>query len=164
MDESTRSSEPPGDYVRRVAESKAEASGEAGGLVLAADTIVVLDEAILGKPRDLQDARDMLRRLSGRRHEVLTAVVLREPATARRGVEVAATQVELAPLAEAEIDWYLATGEPMDKAGSYAIQGLGAFFVESVIGNYSNVVGLPVPALYRLFRGLGYDLKSFRGT
>lgn len=165
VDETPRPGEAPGDYVLRLAGEKASARAHPGELVLAADTVVVIDGEILGKPRDAKDARRMLRQLAGREHEVLTGIALAEPGrecppfqTAR--VEV--SRVRMAPLDEAEIGWYVATGEPMDKAGAYAIQGLGALFVEAVFGNYSNVVGLPIPAVYRLFAGLGYDLKAFR--
>ena len=107
----------------------------------------------------------MLARLAGREHEVLTGIALREtgtPGNTEAGA-VEASRVRMAAMTAAEIDWYVATGEPLDKAGAYAIQGLGALFVEAVAGNYSNVVGLPIPAVYRLFAELGYDLKAFRG-
>lgn len=162
VDETPRPGEPPGDYVLRLAREKAAATARPGELVLAADTTVVVDGEILGKPRDGEDARRMLRRLAGREHEVLTGIALDEPGRERRASGVEVSRVRMAPLAEGEIAWYVATGEPMDKAGAYAIQGLGALFVEAVFGNYSNVVGLPIPGVYRLFAGLGYDLKAFR--
>jgi septum formation protein len=154
LDESPLPGEAPRDYVLRLAVEKAAAAS--GELVLAADTTVVVDGEILGKPRDDEDARRMLRLLSGREHSVLTGIALGKAA------EVDETLVRFAPLSEAEIDWYVATGEPRDKAGAYAIQGLGSLFVESVEGSYSNVVGLPIPRMYRLFARLGYDLKDFR--
>ncbi|HET9229561.1 MAG TPA: Maf family protein [Thermoanaerobaculia bacterium] len=157
LDESPLPGEAPRDYVLRLALEKATARVEPGELVLAADTTVVVDGEILGKPQDDEDARRMLRLLSGRDHSVLTGIALGDAA------EVDETRVRFAPLSDAEIDWYVATGEPRDKAGAYAIQGLGSLFVESVEGNYWNVVGLPVPRLYRLFARLGYDLKGFVG-
>lgn len=156
LDESPLPGEAPRDYVLRLALEKAAAAS--GELVLAADTTVVVDGEILGKPRDDEDARRMLRLLAGRGHSVLTGIALGKAA------EVDETLVRFAPLSESEIDWYVATGEPRDKAGAYAIQGLGSLFVEGVEGSYSNVVGLPIPLMYRLFSRLGYDLKDFRST
>jgi len=158
LDESPLPGEAPGDYVLRLAIEKAAARVEPGELVLAADTTVVVDGEILGKPRDDEDARRMLRLLAGREHAVLTGIALGKAA------EVDETLVRFAPLSEAEIDWYVATGEPRDKAGAYAIQGLGSLFVDGVEGSYSNVVGLPIPRMYRLFARLGYDLKDFRSS
>jgi septum formation protein len=161
LDETPRPGEEPRAYVLRLAREKAAARAEPGELVLAADTTVVVDGEILGKPRDPDDARRMLRSLSGRDHTVLTGIALEEPGKGN-AADVAESRVRMASLTEEEIDWYVETGEPMDKAGAYAIQGIGSLFVESVDGNYSNVVGLPVPAVYRLFARLGYDLRSFR--
>jgi septum formation protein len=119
--------------------------------VLAADTLVVLDGAILGKPRDEQDARRMLRLLSGRRHRVVTGVRLRRGAERGWGL-VEESLVTVAPLSEEELTWYVATGEPRDKAGAYAVQGLGARFIEAVEGSFTNVMGLPARGVYRLMR------------
>jgi septum formation protein len=104
----------------------------------------------------------MLRLLSGREHEVLTGIALLESQASRlrEAFHVETSRVRMAPLREDEIAWYAATGEPRDKAGAYAIQGLGSLFVEALTGSYSNVVGLPIPAVYRLFAALGYDLKA----
>jgi septum formation protein len=102
----------------------------------------------------------MLRLLAGREHEVLTGIALEEPGRGRVA-DVVETRVRMAPLTEEEIAWYVGTGEPMDKAGAYAIQGIGSLFVEGVDGSPSNVVGLPVQAVYRLFARLGYDLRDF---
>jgi septum formation protein len=137
------------DYVARVAADKARAClAAADAVVLAADTVVVVDGRILGKPADDADAARMLRLLSGRGHDVLTGVAV------RRGGEVAvaveSTAVTFAPLSAAEVAWYVASGEPMDKAGAYAIQGLASRFVERVSGSYSNVVGLPVALVCRM--------------
>jgi septum formation protein len=162
LDESPVPGESPRDYVLRLAIEKAAARVERGELVLAADTTVVVDGEILGKPLDDDDARRMLRLLAGREHSVLTGIALH--CSSGKAAEVDETLVRFAPLSEAEIDWYVATGEPRDKAGAYAIQGLGSLFVEGVEGSWSNVVGLPVPRMYRLFARLGYDLKAFRFT
>lgn len=144
----------------RLAVEKASAQVAEGELVLGADTIVVLDGELLGKPRDPEQARWMLGRIAGREHTVFTGVALREGNRQAAAVDI--SQVRIAALDEAEIAWYVATGEPLDKAGSYAVQGLGASFVESIAGNYSNVVGLPLPTLRRLFAELGYDWRVFR--
>ena len=162
IDESPLPGEAPGDTVLRLARAKAAARAHPGELVLAADTVVVLDGELLGKPTDPADARRMLGRIAGREHTVLTAVALGEPGRDRRAVAVETSRVRMAALSTEEIDWYVATCEPLDKAGSYAVQGLGALFVEEVFGNYTNVVGLPLPLTYRLFRELGYDLRDFR--
>jgi septum formation protein len=148
VDESVLAGESPADYVQRLAAAKAYAIEAADGeTVLGADTTVVIDGEILAKPADAADARRMLARLSGRRHEVLTGICL------RRGVEAirdyVATGVVFAALSDAEIDEYVASGEPMDKAGAYAIQGLASKFVERIEGDYFNVMGLPVALVYR---------------
>jgi septum formation protein len=122
--------------------------------ILAADTLVVLEEKILGKPRDDADAARMLELLSGRKHRVVTAVRLRRGTGAGREI-VAWSGVRIAPLSTVEIAWYVATGEPRDKAGAYAVQGLGARFIEAVDGSYTNVMGLPARAVYLLMTGAG---------
>jgi septum formation protein len=145
--------EPPDAYARRLARAKAEAAWEdRDEIVLGADTIVVLDHAVLEKPRDEADARTMLRRLAGREHTVITGICLRHPV----GIEVdsSATRVRFTLLTEAEIDAYAASGEPMDKAGAYAIQGLASKFVERVEGCYFNVIGLPLSQVYRYLKSL----------
>jgi septum formation protein len=162
VDETPRPLEDPRGYVLRLAREKAAARVEPGELVLAADTSVVLDGEILGKPADQEEARAMLRRLAGREHTVLTGVALREASGAERS-EAEESRVRMAALSQEELHWYVATGETLDKAGGYAVQGLGAMFVEAVFGDYTNVVGLPLPLTYRLFRALGHDLRSFRG-
>jgi len=161
VDESPLPGEAPAACVRRLAAAKAAARAEAGELVLGADTVVVLDGLMLGKPRDAADARRMLASIAGREHAVLTGVTLHEGAGGRRETVVETSRVRMAPLDPREIDWYVATGEPLDKAGAYAVQGLGALLVEEVHGNYTNVVGLPLPATRRLFDALGYDLRWF---
>jgi septum formation protein len=148
--------------VLRLAREKAAARCHAGEIVLAADTVVVIDGELLGKPRDPEDARAMLARIAGREHTVLTGVALEEPARDRRIAEMASSRVRMAALTPAQIADYVATGEPLDKAGSYAVQGIGALFVEEIFGNYTNVVGLPLPLTLRLVSELGYGLLDFR--
>lgn len=152
VDESVLPGESAEAYAGRVARAKALVvhARHPGRAVLAADTVVVVDGAILGKPRDDADARRMLRLLSDRTHDVLTAVCLIQD-----GAEesfIARTQVTFTPLGDDEIDWYVGTGEPRDKAGAYAIQGLASRFASRIDGSYSNVVGLPVAAVYGRLR------------
>ncbi len=160
VDESRRVEETSGDYVRRVALAKARAvaaqvslEGRSGrAIIIGADTVVVVENGILGKPTSSKNAREMLLRLSGRTHEVRTGLaLLRLPDLAERIAEEI-TQVEFAPLSEEEIDDYIASGEPNDKAGAYAIQGRGGRFVTRVDGCYFNVMGLPLSRLYALLR------------
>jgi septum formation protein len=153
-DETPAAGEPPRDYVLRVAREKAAAV--TGETVLGADTSVVLDGAILGKPRDDAEARQMLRSLSGRSHQVLTGVCVRR--RAREEVAVATTTVRLAPLSDGLIAWYVRSGEPFDKAGAYAVQGLAGAFVTEVEGSISNVVGLPLAETLALLARLGFPL------
>ena len=161
VEETRAPGEPPEAYVRRLARAKADAVWESRDeIVLGADTIVVLGDVlepeVLEKPRDAADARDMLRRLSGREHTVITGICLRHP----HGTEVdsSATQVRFTPMTDAEIDAYVATGEPMDKAGAYAIQGLASKFIERVEGCYFNVIGLPLSQVYRYLKTLEKDV------
>lgn len=154
-DESRRPGEPAREYVARVAAEKARAVE--GALVLAADTAVVVDGAILGKPASPDDARRMLRALSGRDHEVLTGVCLRVRGGAERGL-VVSSAVRFARLTEAQIDWYVATGEPLDKAGAYAVQGIGGAFVREVEGSVTNIVGLPLAETISLLAEVGHLL------
>ncbi len=157
LDESSLPGEDAIAYVGRLALAKARHAAEMpeneGALVLGADTVVALGNELFGKPRDAGDAARMLRQLSGRRHEVLTGVAL--VAGGREWLEVATTAVEMAALSEEEIAHYVQSGEPMDKAGAYAVQGRGALFVVAIEGNYSNVVGLPLPVVYRLLQAAG---------
>lgn len=137
--------ETPEDYALRAAQAKARqvAKNHAGAVVLAADTIVVLDQDILGKPRDVADACAMLARLSGRIHQVVTGCCLIRPQDGERCFAVS-SDVTMRRSTRAELAAYAATGEPLDKAGAYAIQGLGGFLVRRVEGSYTNVVGLPL--------------------
>ncbi len=143
VDETPRSGENPADYVLRVAEEKARAVISSDNeVVLAADTTVVLGNAImLGKPLDSADAAGMLRALSGKRHDVITGVCRRRGEDILR--DIASTAVWFAPLTDRQIQDYVDSGEPMDKAGAYGIQGLASRFIERIDGSYSNVVGLP---------------------
>ena len=156
VDESGLAGEAPRAYVLRVAALKARAvaASHPDDLVLAADTTVVIDGLMLAKPSDDDDARRMLGLLSGRTHDVLTGVVL--VCAGRESSAVADTRVRFRPLTRAEIDWYVASGEPHDKAGAYGVQGLASRFVEAVDGSYSNVVGLPVGAVRALLDAQGF--------
>jgi septum formation protein len=144
--ERLRDGEAPDGYALRVARDKASdvARRAAGRWILAADTVVVVDGGILGKPSDPEIARRMLSRLSGREHDVLTAFVLRDPAGRSLREEVVRSRVSFRRLSRAEIDRYVASGEPLDKAGAYAIQGGGREFVSRLEGSWTNVVGLPL--------------------
>lgn len=146
IDERCRPDEAPRAYARRMAVEKAQAvrAARPGTWLLAADTVVEIDDHILGKPEDAIEARSMLSRLSGRVHRVLTAVTLVGPDETAHLDEVVTSQVRFRPMSAQEIDAYVDTGEPLDKAGAYAVQGLGGQFVESVDGSYSAVVGLPM--------------------
>jgi len=152
VDESPKGGEPPDEYVRRLAREKAGAvaAGRLFGLVLGADTTVVVNGEILGKPRDEEEARGMLRQLSGRWHEVLTGVALVRAETGRARVGMERTRVRFAEMTDEEIAWHVRTGELLDKAGAYAIQGRAALFIEAIEGDYWNVVGLPVRLVYEL--------------
>jgi septum formation protein len=156
VDETPRAAERPPDYALRVAHAKAERV--AAGLppdyvVLAADTVVVAGGRLMGKPVDDADAVSMLRSLSGNVHEVHTAVVICVPS--RKLNRVVTTRVRFQPLTEAEIESYVATGEPNGKAGAYGIQGRAARFIDSIDGSWSNVVGLPISTVYRMMKELG---------
>ncbi len=146
--------EPSLEYAKRLARDKARAifDRHPDNVVLGADTIVVVDEHLLEKPRDGEDAARMLRLLSGRLHQVITGVCLVAQGFEQTEAEI--TEVRFSPLAESEITAYIATGEPMDKAGAYAIQGIASRWVERIDGCYFNVVGLPVPRMYRMMCAL----------
>jgi septum formation protein len=163
VDESAGPAEPAEDYVLRVAGEKAQAVLRRcpDCTVLAADTTVVVDGIMLGKPADDEHARQMLARLSGRAHRVLTGVAL-----AGGGREVralASTLVRFAVLTPEEIDWYVASGEPRDKAGAYGVQGLASRFVEGIEGSYTNVVGLPVALVHALLAQSGHSWRRDPG-
>ena len=148
----------PAQLVEELARQKAlevSAGADADDVVVAADTVVAVDGTVLGKPRDRAHAAEMLSALSGREHTVYTGVAVKRGETLL--VEHEATQVRFRPLTEREIDLYIQTGEPMDKAGSYGIQGYGALLVEGIRGDYFNVVGLPICRLGRMLAQVGED-------
>jgi len=154
VSEEVQPGEPARDHVRRLAVEKASAIKRLDGeVVLGADTVVVVDDEILGKPKDAADARRMLEKLSGREHLVITGVALVHAG----GIVVddCRTVVHFVPLSEAEIAAYVSSGEPDDKAGAYAIQGLASKFIDRIEGDYSNVVGLPAALVYRHLKVLG---------
>ena len=158
VDETPAVDEPALDYVRRVAREKAGAglvqvAAVPGALVLGADTEVVLDGDVFGKPRDAADAARMLRALSGRTHQVISAVAL--VAAGREAEAVSVSEVTFAHLDEADIGAYVASGEPFGKAGAYAIQGRGAGLISHLAGSYSGVMGLPLFETLRVLRGFG---------
>lgn len=155
LDERVRPGEPPDTYVGRLALEKARhvARRNPGTVVIGADTSVIVDGQILGKPTDDADAEAMLRMLSGRVHAVLTGIaVVRDE---REASDTVSTEVRFLQLSADEMSWYVASGEPRDKAGAYAVQGLASRFVERIDGSYSNVVGLPVATVYRLLKSFG---------
>lgn len=157
QDESLRPDEDGAVAVERLARAKAEAVARREELpVLAADTEVLLDGQVLGKPADAAEAGAMLRRLAGRAHEVVTGVCLVRAGSVRSGVE--RSTVRFAPMSEAEVAWYGATSEPLDKAGGYHVDGKGALFIETIEGSPSNVAGLPVRLLLKLVREAGLEL------
>ena len=158
VDETPRPAEPPTDYVLRVARDKAAAwriqhNADATACVLAADTVVVADGRILGKPSNREGAREMLTLLAGTTHLVHTGVVIR--LADEEVAEVVTTRVRFVDLSESEIEWYLQSGEAEGKAGAYGIQGRASRFVDWIEGSWSNVVGLPVATVYRMLTGAG---------
>ncbi len=155
VDETPRPGEEPETYVARLALEKAARQAFPGELVLGGE--------LLGKPADAAGAIVMLRRIAGHEHTVFTGVALHEPGSGRHAAVVERSRVRMAAMSDSEIEWYVATGEPLDKAGAYAVQGVGAQYVEEVHGNYTNVVGQPLPATRRLFAELGYRIEDFRG-
>ncbi|MCI9186915.1 MAG: septum formation inhibitor Maf [Oscillospiraceae bacterium] len=149
---------PAGLLVEALARQKAAeiaACAPPDAVIIAADTVVALDNEILGKPHTAQEAAEMLQKLSGRQHTVYTGVAVRQNDTEL--VEREAAQVHFRPLSPQEIRAYIATGEPMDKAGAYGVQGYGCLFVEGIVGDYYNVMGLPVCRLGRMLRQFGVD-------
>ncbi|MCU8062352.1 Maf family nucleotide pyrophosphatase [Shewanella sp. SM55] len=166
IDETVQQGEAPRDYVRRLAAEKAQAglalcADMSQPAVLGSDTIVVLENQILGKPLDVADAKQTLSKLSGRTHTVMTAVALTYKAgesdsTLKASVRLVETQVRFCALSTADIEAYVASKEPMDKAGSYGIQGLGGCFVAAIEGSYSGVVGLPLVETRELLAEVGF--------
>jgi septum formation protein len=162
IDESILPRETPRDYVIRLSLAKAtevaNRSGVVGRWFIGSDTIVVLDQQILGKPTDEEDAKSMLQKLSGREHLVLSGYAVIDRKLKRQHSEAVATKVRFRDLSAEEIERYIATGEPTDKAGSYAIQGLGVCFVSTIEGSYTNVVGLPLCRLTLTLKKFGIAL------
>ena len=156
IDETRRAEEKAFDYVQRLAQEKANAAAiiRPEPIIVAADTTVAVDEHILEKPTDESDAKRMLHLLNNRWHKVLTGVAVLDAETSKTIVACEETEVKFARMNDEEVSWYVATGEPMDKAGAYAIQGLGVRFVKEIRGDYFNVVGLPVRLLYELISSL----------
>jgi septum formation protein len=164
-DESLLGSENPKVYVLRLASEKALSVSlnlEGDFLVIGADTIVVVDNEILGKPSNEEEARAMLSKISGREHNVLTAFCIAQPKNNVLHSEVVDTKVRVKTLEPQEIQGYIKTGEPMDKAGAYGIQGIGAFMIRGISGSYTNVVGLPIVEVLEALNKLG-ALRLFSG-
>jgi septum formation protein len=161
IDETPRPGEAPRAYVERLARDKAAAvAADEGDVVVAADTTVACDGEILGKPVDPADARRMLLLLSDRTHDVHTGVAVRTGG--RTATRVVTTFVTMVPIGEADIAWYVGTGEPLDKAGAYALQGAGGLLVRSIEGSSSNVVGLPLAELAELLAACGWPVERLR--
>ena len=151
--------EAPEEYVARLSRDKAQAlaAQHPDRWVIAADTTVLLNEQLLEKPVDAKDAARMLSLIAGRTHVVYTGVTLQNMNTNYRDTRVAESEVRMLPLSDADIEWYVRTGEPLDKAGAYAVQGIGAMFIDSIHGSYTNVVGLPLALLFQMLRKAGID-------
>jgi septum formation protein len=154
IDETRKPDEDAVSYVQRLAWTKSEAAAQRrpGCLIVGADTTVVIGDQILEKPSDGDHARSMLRQLNGQWHQVLTGVALINGTTSESKVACETTEVKFASMSREEIDWYVSTGEPMDKAGAYAIQGQVSRFIEGIRGDYFNVMGLPVRLLYEMWK------------
>ena len=157
--------ESPEEYVARLSREKAAAiaAKHPERWIIAADTTVLLGEELLEKPADPADARRMLAVIAGKTHVVYTGVTLQNLAGGYHDTRVAESEVRMLPLSEREIAWYVGTGEPLDKAGAYAVQGIGAMFIDSVHGSYTNVVGLPLALLYQMLRRAGIDPLAAAG-
>ncbi len=157
--------ETPRRHVLRLAEAKALDVGNRypDRWVVAADTVVYVDHRLLGKPKDRKEAARMLRRLSGKEHQVLTGFSVLHVEKGRRACEAVRTMVKVKRLTRSEIEWYVQTGEPFDKAGGYAIQGIGSFMIESIEGSYTNVVGLPLCELIEMLVRMGAVTVSESG-
>jgi len=160
VDERRRRAESPRAYVRRLAVKKASVVSERypRSWVVSADTTVVVDKRVLGKPRNPAEARKMLRKLSGRSHRVLSGIALVHRAESVVRSAVSSTRVFIRRLSDDEIRWYVSTGEPLDKAGAYGAQGKGGLLVARVEGSFSNVVGFPLEKFYELWKACGLPL------
>lgn len=157
--------EGPEEAVIFLARAKAEnvSKSHREDFVLGADTLVFVDGEILGKPKSDEDAKRMLRKISGRTHQVYTGVALYSPKDRTVRSDFDCTSVKIGKLSGREIDWYVSTQEPRDKAGAYALQGAGGIFVQEICGDYSSVIGLPLPKVYGLFKSAGADDDLLRG-
>lgn len=151
--------EAPEEYVARLSRDKAHAlaTSHPSSWVIAADTTVFLGDVLLEKPEGPDDAARMLATIAGRTHIVYTGVTLENHESDYRDTRVAESEVRMLPLSREDIEWYVATGEPLDKAGAYAAQGVGGMFIESIHGSYTNVVGLPLATLFQMLRRAGID-------
>ena len=158
--------ESPEEYVARLSRDKAEvvAAKNPDAWIIAADTTVLLGDQLLEKPLDARDAQRMLGLIAGRTHIVYSGVTLQNRSRSWRETRVAESEVRMLPLDEREIAWYVATGEPLDKAGAYAVQGIGGMFIDSIHGSYTNVVGLPLALLFQMLRRAGIDLTQETGN
>jgi nucleoside triphosphate pyrophosphatase len=156
--------EAPEEYVARLSREKANAIGEQhpSRWIIAADTTVLLGEQLLEKPLDQHDAVRMLSLIAGRTHTVYTGVTLQNTERKYHDTRVAESEVRMLPLPPEDVEWYVRTGEPMDKAGAYAVQGIGAMFIDSIHGSYTNVVGLPLAMLFQMLRKAGIDPLRMR--
>jgi septum formation protein len=165
IDETPLPGEEAAAMVARLARDKAAAVAAPARVTLAADSVVGIDGQLLGKPRDAAEATEMLRMLSGRTHVVSTGIavaVVNGGEAPREAVAVVTTEVTFVALSDADVSWYVATGEPLDKAGAYGLQGQGARWVRSIAGSPTNVIGLPLPETVELAARLGIDLTRFR--
>ncbi|HEX6177685.1 MAG TPA: Maf family protein [Thermoanaerobaculia bacterium] len=151
--------EAPEEYVARLSREKAAAiaAQHSDRWIIAADTTVLLDDELLEKPVDHADAARMLATIAGKTHIVYTGVTLEHASKRYRETRVAESEVRMLPLSPSDIEWYVATGEPLDKAGAYAVQGIGSMFIDSIHGSYTNVVGLPLALLFQMMRKAGVD-------
>jgi septum formation protein len=154
-----RTGEAPADYVARLSRDKANAIATVhpSQWIIAADTTVLLGDQLLEKPADAAHAARMLSLIAGQTHTVYTGVTLQHLGQQYCDNRVAESKVRMLPLSAREIEWYVATGEPLDKAGAYAVQGIGAMFIDSIDGSYTNVVGLPLATLFQMMRKAGID-------
>jgi septum formation protein len=158
--------ESPEEYVARLSRGKAAviAATHPDAWIIAADTTVLLGDELLEKPLDADDARRMLATISGKTHMVYTGVTVQNAARGWHDTRVAETEVRMLPLDARDIAWYVSTGEPLDKAGAYAAQGIGAIFIDSIHGSYTNVVGLPLALLFQMLRRAGVDFVRESGV
>ncbi len=157
--EERQAGEAPEEYVARLSREKAHAIAEQhpSRWVIAADTTVLLGDQLLEKPLDEHDAARMLSLIAGRTHTVYTGVTVQNVDRKYHDTRVAESEVRMLPLPPEDVEWYVRTGEPMDKAGAYAVQGIGAMFIDSIHGSYTNVVGLPLAMLFQMLRKAGID-------